>query len=355
LPGKARRQLEHRLSSAEPAATSGLLTRLSGRLARDRAIAKLAGPAACGDGALMATAAQRSAEGGTVQCIVHTADRRLLAVEERGDPAGWPVLVHHGTPSSRKAAFYDPWVRDAAERGLRLISYDRPGYGESSPQPGRTVADTADDVRAICASLGIDRLVTWGYSGGGPHVLACAALLPDLVTAAASLAGLAPFDAEGLDWFAGKNQDDIEDTRLYLTDEVAAWKKLEQDREEFLSAAGDVVDGESMLTAEDAGAIPGGYHEFMLSCTKAGLAPGCRGWSDDNRMQLEPWRFDVADIAVPVLLMHGRRDILVPPGHGEWLAERIPGAEARWFDEDGHATLAQKRVPEVHAWLSGQR
>ena len=90
-------------------------------------------------------------------------------------------------------AFKDPCVRDAAERALRLISYDRPGFGESSPQPGRTAAD----VRAICAELGIDRLVTWGYSGGGPHLLACAALLPDLVTAAASLAGLAPFDAEG--------------------------------------------------------------------------------------------------------------------------------------------------------------
>jgi pimeloyl-ACP methyl ester carboxylesterase len=97
-------------------------------------------------------------------------------------------------------------VRDAAERGLRLIGYDRPGFGDSSPQPGRTVADTAADVRVIGAELGINRLVTWGYSGGGPHVLACAALLAYLVTAAAVLAGLAPFDAEGLDWVAGMSQ-----------------------------------------------------------------------------------------------------------------------------------------------------
>lgn len=292
-----------------------------------------------------------------MQCTVHTPDGRLLAVEDRGDPAGRPVLVHHGTPSSRKAAFYGPWVRDAAERGLWLISYDRPGYGGSSPRPGRTVADTAADVRAICAELGIDRLVTWGYSGGGPHVLACAALLPDLVTAAASLAGLAPFDAEGLDWLAGRHQDDVEDTRLYLADEVAAWKKLNQDREEFLVAsAGEVSgDSDSTRTPEGAAAAQGRYHRFLLSCTKAGLAPGGEGWWDDNSMQLRPWRFDVADIAVPVLLMHGRRDILVPPGHGEWLAEHIPGVEAQWFDDDGHAALAQNRVPQVHRWLLEQR
>jgi pimeloyl-ACP methyl ester carboxylesterase len=135
-----------------------------------------------------------------VQRTVRTPDGRTLAVEDCGDPAGRPVLVHMGTPNSRH--LYGPNVRDAAERGLRLISCDRPGYGGSSPQPGRTVADCAGDVRMICAELGIDRLATWGISGGGPHVLACAALLPDLVTAAASLASLAPLDADGLDYFA---------------------------------------------------------------------------------------------------------------------------------------------------------
>ena len=128
-----------------------------------------------------------------MQRTVQTPDGRVLAVEEAGDPAGRPVLVHNGTPNSRH--LYGPDTVDAAERGLRLIGYDRPGYGGSSPQPGRTVADCADDVRAICAALGIDRLAMWGASGGGPHVLACAALLPDLVTAAASIASLAPFDA----------------------------------------------------------------------------------------------------------------------------------------------------------------
>jgi len=244
-------------------------------------------------------------------------------------------------------------VREAAERGLRLIGYDRPGYGESSPQPGRTVADCAADIRAICAELGIDRMATWGHSGGGRHVLACAALLPDLVTAAASLASLAPFDAEGLDYFAGMGQDNVDDTHLFLTDEAAARAKTDSDREEFLAASpDDLASGlESLLPPADAAVLRSAMDEHMVSSLKDGLAPGSQGWWDDNCM-LRPWRFDLADIAVPVLLLHGRQDMFSPPGHGEWLAKHIPGVEARLFDDDGHMTLVQNRVPEVHAWPS---
>ena len=284
---------------------------------------------------------------------VRTPDGGLLAVEEFGDPAGWPILAHHGTPSSRRAAFHGPSVRDAAERRLRLIGYDRPGYGESSPRPGRTVADTAADVRAICAELDIDRLGTWGFSGGGPHALACAALLPDLVTAAAVLAGMAPFEAEGLDWFAGMYRDDVDDTHLYLTDPVAARKKMDQDREEFLLAAADDALGDAWTpTREDEAATLGRYHRFLSSCRAAGLAPGIQGWWDDSGTHVRAWGFDLADIAVPVLLIYGRRDVFVPSGHGEWLARHVPGAEVRWFDDDGHGTLALNRLPDAHAWLS---
>src|ERR1700678_822591 len=154
-----------------------------------------------------------------VQRTVRTPDGRTLALEEAGDLDGRPVLVHMGTPNSRH--LYGPNAADAAARGLRLIGYDRPGYGGSSPQPGRAVADCAADVRAICAALHIDRLAMWGISGGGPHVLACAALLPDLVTAVASLASLAPYGAGGLDYFAGMGQANVDDIRLFLTDEAA--------------------------------------------------------------------------------------------------------------------------------------
>lgn len=275
----------------------------------------------------------------------------MLAVEEAGDPAGRPVLVHGGTPNSRH--LYGPHSSDAAERGLRLISYDRPGYGGSSPQPGRTVADCAADVRPICADLDIDRLATWGISGGGPHVHACAALLPDLVCAAASLASVAPFGADGLDYFAGMGQGNVDDTRLFLADKAAASAKTEQDREEFLAASpDDMATGmATLLTPTDAAVLTGELAKFLTSSMQDGLAPGARGWWDDNCMIL-PWGFDLADISVPVLLLHGWQDMFVPFGHGEWLAVHIPGVEARLTDDDGHLTLFEHRVPEVHAWVS---
>ena len=283
---------------------------------------------------------------------IRTPDGRTLAVEDYGDPAGRPVLVHMGTPNSRR--LYGPNVRDAAARGLRLISYDRPGYGGSTPQPGRTVADCAGDVRAICAELGIGRLAMWGLSGGGPHLLACAALLPDLVAAAASLASPAPYGSEGLDYFAGMGQDNVDDIRLSLTDEAAFREKSVKDREELLATPPEEMTKalESVLTPTDAAVLSGELADYLTSSARDGLAPGSQGWIDDSCIE-RPWGFDLADIAVPVLLLHGRQDKFVPFGHGEWLAAHIPGVEARLSDDDGHLTLMQNRVPEVHAWLAG--
>jgi pimeloyl-ACP methyl ester carboxylesterase len=286
-----------------------------------------------------------------VDRTVQTPDGRVLAVEEAGDPNGHPVMVHEGTPNSRH--LYPPVAIDAAARGLRLISYDRPGYGGSTPQPGRTVADCAADVRAICSELGIDRLAMWGISGGGPHVLACAALLPDLVSAAASLASLAPLDAEGLDWFAGMGELNADDTRLFLRDREAARAKLDADREEILGAsAAEVVKGlQTLLSPTDAAALNDGLVDFLVYCDREGLAPGNEGWWGDGVAHCTPWGFELSAISVPVLLMHGRQDQFVPFGHGQWLAEHIPGVEARLLDHDGHLTLLTNRVPEVHAWL----
>ena len=283
---------------------------------------------------------------------IRTPDGRTLAVEIDGDPAGLPVLVHAGTPNSRH--LYGPNVRDAGDRGLRLIGYDRPGYGGSTPHPGRTVADCAADVRAICAALGIGRLAMWGISGGGPHVLACAALLPDLVVAAASLAGEAPYGAEGLDWFDGMGQLNVDDIRLFFADEAAARAQLDKEREEALAASPEEMTAglESLLSPADKAVLHGRLAEFLNYTFQAALEPGGEGWWEDNCL-LRPWGFELAGIAVPVLLMHGRQDNFVPFGHGQWLAGHIPGVEARLLDHDGHLTLIEHRIPEVHAWLAG--
>jgi pimeloyl-ACP methyl ester carboxylesterase len=283
---------------------------------------------------------------------IQTADGRTLAVRDDGAPDGRPVIVHMGTPNSRH--LYGPNVIDAAARGLRLISWDRPGYGASTPQPGRTVADCAADARTICEALGIGPVAMWGISGGGPYVLACAALLPDLVVAVASLASVAPYPAEGIDWFAGMGQDNADDFRLMLSDEAAARARVEEEREQMLIAtAADLSDQlKTLLTPADAAVLTGDLAEYLVNSSRDGLTPGSQGFWGDSWAVTEPWGFNLADISVPVLVMHGRQDQFVPFGHGEWLAGRIPGAEARLLDHDGHLTLLAHRVGEVHSWLA---
>ena len=280
---------------------------------------------------------------------VRTPDGRVLAVQESGDPAGSPVLVHNGTPMSRH--LYGPNVADAAEQGLRLIGYDRPGYGGSTPQPGRAVADCAADVRAICAALEIGKLAMWGVSGGGPRVLACAALLPDLVTAAASLASFAPYDADELDWFDGLQAADA--YRLALTDPDAVRAGLDEAREEELAmTASDLTElFAPNLSPPDAAVLTGELAEYTIRTNHEALAPGSQGWWDDSYGLVRPWGFEVADISVPVLLLHGRQDKFVPFAHGQWLATHIPGVEARLLEDDGHLTLQAHRIGEVHSWL----
>jgi pimeloyl-ACP methyl ester carboxylesterase len=284
---------------------------------------------------------------------VQTPDGRILAVQEAGDPAGKAVLVHMGSPNSRH--IYGPNAADAAAKGLRLICYDRPGYGGSTAQPGRTHADCAADVRAICAALGIDRVAIWGISGGGAHALASAALLPDLVVASASLAGLAPYGADGLDFYDGMGQDNADDFRLYLRDRAAGRAKLDKDREGFLTVTADQLTQalKTLLTPVDAAVLTGELAEYLAFTGHEGLAPGSEGWWEDAEAQIGPWGFDIADISVPVMVMHGRQDKFVPVGHGEWLAAHVPGVDARILDDDGHLTLIEHRIPEVHAWLSG--
>ena len=272
-------------------------------------------------------------------------------MREGGDPAGRAVLVHLGTPSSR--VLYGPHLADAAERGIRLIAYDRPGYGGSTAHPGRSVADCAQDTRAVLDALGIDRFAVWGISGGGPHALACASLLPDRVVAAATLASPAPFDAEGLDWWAGTGQENIDDDRLILSDPEAARAKLSKDRLEFFEPSEADVAGShpTLFSPADAAVLTDALGEYFVHRNRTGLTPGIEGWWDDSVALLSRWGFAVDAIQVPVMVWHGRQDRMVPFGHGEWLARRLPNADPHLHDEDGHLTLLQNRVPTVHAWL----
>src|SRR5581483_6874975 len=186
---------------------------------------------------------------------VTTADGRVLQIRESGDLGGRPLVVHSGTPGCRLQYVRD--VDRAERQGVRMISYDRPGYGGSERLAGRAVAHCAQDVRAIAAALGIDRLGVWGISGGGPHALACAALLPDLVPAVAVLASPAPWGAEGLDFFDGMGDENFEDIRLTLTDPAAGRAKCDEERLESLAATPETIHTtmESLLSEADRAAL----------------------------------------------------------------------------------------------------
>ena len=255
-------------------------------------------------------------------------DGRTLKVLERGDPAGHPILVHHGMPNSRLLPDRD--AAGAQARGIRLISYDRPGYGGSTPHPGRSVADCATDVRDIAAGLGIERLATWGVSAGGPHALACAALLPDLIAAAAVLACGAPWGAEGLDYFAGMGELNVRDTLQVLEDPVTARAKCEADRVEMLALSVEEV---MEFMPDPAGARRRRRLHRRRGPVPARLAArrpgaGLGGLVEDEVSELAPWGFELGAIRTPVLLLHGRHDRFIPFAHGQWLAGQIPGVEA---------------------------
>jgi pimeloyl-ACP methyl ester carboxylesterase len=278
-------------------------------------------------------------------------DGRTLAVVEAGDESGPAVVVSHGTPGS--GLLWRELIEDAEARRMRLIGYDRPGYGGSDPHPGRNVADAAGDVAAIADALGIERLAVEGGSGGGPHALACAALLPERVVAAASLAGVAPYDVEGLDWLDGMGQHNLDEFAATVTGREALEGYLRKAADEMLSAEPEAIAEalRSLLSPPDLAVLTGEFAEYLHASTKAGVGERLDGWIDDDFVFLNPWGFELDDIRVPVQLWHGAQDRFVPIAHGRWLAERIPGIDAHLSDEDGHLTIQLRRIGEVHAWL----
>jgi len=283
--------------------------------------------------------------------LVTTKDGRVLNVGEGGHLRGKPVFVLHGTPGS--TMLFDPYVRDASKRGIKLVSYDRPGYGGSSRHLGRRVADAAKDVETIADFLGLERFAVWGISGGGPHALGCGALLPKRVVAVASLASPAPYPSQGLDWLSGQGEDNVAEFRASMAGPVALGKFLEPQWAMFLKATPEEVAKslESVISPVDRGALLGMLRPFLVANMQEGLRPGFHGWEDDDLAFVSAWGFRPSEISVPVLLWQGRHDRMVPFAHGQWLAKHIKGVDARLSPDDGHLTLLERRVPEAHAWL----
>lgn len=290
---------------------------------------------------------------GSVQARhLEAVDGRRLRAEVAGDGRR-VVLVQVGSPNA--GVLYGDWVEDAAARGLTLIAYDRPGYGGSSRLPGRTVADCVADVRRLSEVVGFERCVVWGFSGGGPHALACGALLDDLVAAVATIGSPAPFDAPGLDLSAGWPDEAQEDHALFLSDRAAWERQGEQQREELLAmSAGELAEEWSAgKSPVDGAVLQGEFGAWLHRAAQAAVASSAEGWTDDDiAWSHSPWGFDPASMSIPVKVWHGREDGFVPFAHGRWLAEAVPGAQAELRDHDGHFTVVAQRIGEVHDWLA---
>ncbi|WP_431679974.1 alpha/beta hydrolase [Kitasatospora sp. KL5] len=287
-----------------------------------------------------------------VRRLVEAAAGRWLAVETTGDPYGKPVFLLHGTPGSRVGPV--PRSSVLARLGVRLISFDRPGYGESTRRPGRRVSSAAEDVVAIADAFGLDGFAVLGRSGGGPHALACAALLPDRVARVAALVCLAPRFAEGLDWYGGMTRSnvreytEVERGEEFFVDAFQARSKLIRDNPHAL-----IDDLVPELPPTDRALVTDmGIRRMLLATYQEAFRHGADGWIDDVLAFTAPWGFEVSSIRVPTRLWHGADDQFSPVDHSRWLADRIPGADL--YLEPGAAHFgAFKVMTEALKWAAG--
>ena len=274
---------------------------------------------------------------------VRLGDGRTLEVLTAGPVDGIPLVFHIGTPAG--AAIYPPLVDAARARGFRMVHYSRPGYGLSTAQPGRSVADTARDVAAVLEALGADRFVTIGFSGGGPHGLACAALLPDRCLAAASVSGLAPHGVPDLDWFSGMTEDGREVGSLAIEGGPGLTLRLEKMAPEIAAMLTQPLDAAAL--SDPAVADIAAFKTFLATSFRRALRGGVQGWRDDELAFTRSWGFDPAVIACPLAVWHGEKDQAVPPQHGHWLAAHIPNARAHFDPEGGHGALLRVHLREI--------
>jgi pimeloyl-ACP methyl ester carboxylesterase len=286
-----------------------------------------------------------------------TSDGRVLAYAIWGDRDGFPVLSLHGTPGSR----LERWPHEELyqQLGVCYVTHDRAGYGRSTRRPGRRVADEAGDVAALADELGFERFAVSGGSGGGPHALACAALLPDRVVRAACIVGVAPFGPDGLErdaWLAGMDAANVKEFEWTEAGEAVLTRELEAEYARMQERVADdpsrILEGFDLSESDREELTRPERMQIIRETTAEHSVHGVGGWVDDDLATLQPWGFDPAQIAVPTLIHYGATDVLVPPAHGAWLAAQVPGCVVKVDDVAGHVgTDPEVEIAELVHWL----
>ena len=271
--------------------------------------------------------------------------RVLEALVDRAH--GRALAFHWGTPSA--AVWFEPLARAAEQADLRLVTYSRPGYDGSTPHPGRRVADAAADVTTILDAIGENTFLSLGWSGGGPHSLACGAALPERCVGAATIAGVAPYPAAGLDWMDGMGSENVDEFSAAIKGEAALRPLLETLAADLKGIQGPDVAAAlgSLVSNVDKAALTGEFAETMAASLRGAVERGIEGWLEDDLAFATDWGFSLRDISVPVSIWQGAEDRMVPYGHGQWLAKQIPGVRAHLFPEHGHLSLGVGLIDEI--------
>jgi len=289
---------------------------------------------------------------------LETPDGRTLAYAVWGDRDGFPILGLHGTPGCR----LERWPHEDlyVELGVCLVTHDRAGYGRSDRRRGRRVADEVDDVRSLADELGLDRFGVTGGSGGGPHALACAALLPDRVVRATCRVGVAPLGDPGLEedeWLAGMDSENVKEFNWARAGEDVLSRELQAEdarmKERVEVDPSTALEGFDLSESDRAHMARPETMQITRESTFERSRNGVGGWVDDDLAFLQPWGFDIAAVSIPVLIRYGATDVLVPRNHGEWLAANVPGCLVKVDDDAGH--MAGNPVDDITQnvrWLS---
>lgn len=268
--------------------------------------------------------------------IIEADDGRALAFCQWGEPAGRPVWFLHGSPGCR---LLRPADVDFAGLGVRLLTYDRPGYGRSDRRLGRSVADTASDVAAISDYLSLHEFAVVGVSGGGPHALAVAAVQTGRVTRCATINGLGPPDAVDLDFFGGMD-----------SAEVAEWRALtEPDRD----VAG-ILRGmhEWIHTLSVRRDMPVTVQDMLVTGFTEALTAGAGGLLDDYLALSSAWGFELSDVRCATTVLAAEEDRNVPPAHGRWLVDHLARA-ALVTVPGGHLDPRPAQIEQILVWAAG--
>jgi pimeloyl-ACP methyl ester carboxylesterase len=266
-------------------------------------------------------------------------DGRDLEVEVSGPDDGPVMLFHHGTPGG--STQFDGMADQVHARGHRLVTWSRAGYGASSRRPGRSVADEVTDALAVLDHVGADSCVVAGWSGGGPHALACGALAPERVRGVLSIAGVGPFGASDLDFLEGMGQENHDEFGAALEGEDAIRAYLYAQRPAILQITGDQIVDQmaTLLPPVDRDLLTGDFGDYLAREFRQAVSVSVDGWLDDDLAFTRPWGFDLDAIRVPAYVWQGSEDLMVPFAHGEWLAAHLPKAVVHLEAGEGHLSI----------------